>query len=48
MIGVVDTAADVTIMGGDVFKEVAATCKLHKRDFKPVNKTPFIYDRKPF
>ena len=31
-----------------MFKQVAVACKRHKRDFKAVNKTSFIYDRKPF
>jgi len=35
MLGVVDTGADVTIMGGSMFKRVAAAAKLRKRDFKP-------------
>ena len=48
MLGVIDTAADVTIMGGEMFKKVAAVAKLHKRDFKPADKTPYNYDRKPF
>ena len=47
MQGVVDTRVDVTTMGGDMFKRIAAVAKLHKRDFKPVHKTPHNYDRKP-
>lgn len=48
MLGVVDTAADITIMGGEMFKEVAAVAKLHRKDFKPADKTPHNFDRKPF
>ena len=48
MLGVIDTAADVTIMGGEMFKEVAAIAKLRKKDFKPADKTPYNYDKKPF
>ena len=48
VLGVVDTVANVTIVVGDVFKQVAAACKLHKRDFMVVDKTQFTYDRKPF
>ena len=48
MLGVIDTAADVTIMGGEMFKQVATVAKLHKRDFKPVDKTPYNYDGRPF
>ena len=33
MLGVVDMDADVTIMGGSMFKRFAAAAKLHKRDF---------------
>ena len=33
---------------GELFKQVAAVCKLHKQDFKPVDKTPFNYDKKSF
>ena len=31
--GAVDTGSDLTIMGGDIFKQVAAAARLHKRDF---------------
>jgi len=48
MLGVIDTAADVTIMGGEMFKKVAASAKLRKKDFKPANMTPYNYDKKPF
>ena len=48
MSGVIDTAADVTIMGGEMFKKVAAVAKLRKKDFKPADKTPYNYDKKPF
>lgn len=48
MSGVIDTAADVTIVGGEMFKKVAAVAKLRKKDFKPVDKTHYNYDKKPF
>ena len=48
MSGVIDTAADITIMGGEMFKKVAAVAKLHNKDFKPADKTPYNYDKKPF
>ena len=48
MSGVIDTAADVTIVGGEMFKKVAAVAKLRKKDFKPADKTPYNYDKKPF
>jgi len=34
--GVVDTGADITIMGGELFKRVAAIARLRK-DFKPAD-----------
>ncbi len=33
--GVVDSGADITIMGGDLFNCVATVAKLRKKDFKP-------------
>ena len=39
MLGVIDTAADVTMIGGEIFKKVAAVAKFCKRDFKPTDKT---------
>ena len=46
--GIVDTAADITIMGGQLFKEVASVARLRKKDFKPADKTPQTYSRQPF
>ena len=48
MDGIVDSGADITIVGGDMFKRVAAVAKLRKRDFKPPDKTPRNYDQQPF
>ena len=48
MVGVIDTAADVSIMRVEMFKKVAVTAKIHKKDFKPVDRTPYTYDKKPF
>ena len=48
MSGVVDSGADITIMGGEMFKRVAVVAKLKKRDFKPPDKTPHNYDQQPF
>ena len=31
-----------------MFKKVVAVAKLHKKDFKSVDKTPYNYDKKPF
>ena len=46
--GVIDTGADITILGGNLFKCVATTAKLRKRDFRPADKTPRNYDQRPF
>ena len=48
MYGIVDSAADITIMGGDAFKQVAAAAKLRKKDFKTPDQVPHNYDRRPF
>ena len=48
MEGVVDTGADITIMGGTMFKQVAAVAKLRKREFKPPKTVPRNYDPQPF
>ena len=46
--GIVDSGADITILGSELFKKVAAVAKLKKKDFKPADKTPHNYDRQPF
>ena len=48
MSGIVDSGADISIMGGEMFKRVAVVAKLRKRDFKPPDKTPRNYDQQPF
>lgn len=48
MMGTIDTAADATITGGDMFKMVVAFAKLRKRDLKPPDKSPYNYNRTPF
>jgi len=45
--GIVDTAADITIMGGTLFKKVAAVARLRKKSFKPCDKRALNYDRQP-
>ena len=47
-VGIVDTAADITIMGGSLFKKVASVARLRKRDFKSADKVPHGYDQRPF
>ena len=46
--GLVDTGADITIIGPRLFKKVAAVSRLKKKDFKPADKTPHGYDGRPF
>ena len=46
--GIIDSGADITIMGGELFKKVAATAKLKKRDLKAPNKVPRTYDKQSF
>lgn len=46
--GIVDSGADITIMGSSAFKQVASVAKLKKRDFKNPDKVPRNYDRQPF
>ena len=46
--GIIDTAADITIMGGKLFALVATTAKLRKRNFKKPDKVPRNYDGREF
>ena len=46
--GIVDTGADITIMGPELFKKVAAIAKLKKSQFKKADKVPHTYDRRQF
>ena len=45
--GVIDSGADITIMGTDLFKKVAAAARL-KKQLKKADKVPHTYDQKPF
>ena len=46
--GIIDSGADITIVGGDLFRKVAAMARLKKRDFKKADRTPRTYDQKTF
>ena len=46
--GVIDTGADITIMGQELFATVAAAARLRKRNFRRPDKVPWTYDRKTF
>ena len=45
---VIDTGAEITIVGGELFQKVASTNHLMKRDFKPPDKTPRTYNQQVF
>ena len=46
--GIVDTGADITIMGPELFKKVAMFAKLKKSQFKEADKVLHTYDRRQF
>ncbi len=46
--GLIDTGADLSIMGGELFKTVAVAAKLRKKDLHKADKTPKTYDGKTF
>ena len=46
--GLIDSGADITIIGGTLFKKVATVAKLRKRDFMKADKVPRTYDQRPF
>lgn len=46
--GVLDSGTDITIMGGALFRKVAAVVKLKKRDLKKPDKTPRNYNQTSF
>ena len=46
--GLVDSGADITIIGGALFKKVATVAKLRKRNFMQADKVPRTYDQRPF
>ena len=46
--GLVGTGCDITIIGGQLFRHVAAMARLRKRHFKPPDKAPHTYNRQPF
>jgi hypothetical protein len=47
-LGVVDTAADITIMNGELFRAVVATNRLKKRAFRDADKVPYTFDQRKF
>ena len=43
-----DSGADISIMGGELFRKVVAVAKLKKRGLQRPDKTPRDYDQTPF
>ena len=48
VMGVVDSGADIEIIGGELFRRVAAVAKLRRKTLKKANKVPKTYDQRPF
>lgn len=46
--GAIDSGTDITIVGGELFRRVAAVAKLRKGHLKKVDKVPHTYDQKTF
>ena len=46
--GIVDSGADITIIGGELFRRVAAVARLRKKDLKKPDRVPRTYDHRPF
>ena len=46
--GLIDSGADISIMGGTLFKKISTVARLRRRDFMKPGKTPRTYDRQPF
>ena len=42
--GMLDSGADISIMGGELFRKVVAVVKLKKRGLQRPDKTPRNYD----
>ena len=47
-VGLIDTGADITIIGPQLFKQVASVRRLKKKNLKKVDKVPRTYEQKPF
>ena len=46
--GIVDSGADITIIGGELFRIVAAVARLRKKDLKKPDRVPRTYDHRAF
>ena len=45
--GIIDSWADISIIGAELFKKIAAVARLKKSQLKKVDKVPVTYDQKP-
>ena len=48
MYGIVDSGADITIMGGEMFKRLTREARLKRRHFQKPDRVPLTYDHRPF
>ena len=46
--GLIDSGAEITIMGGELFKKVVTVNGLKKKNFKKPDKIPKTYSRETF
>ena len=46
--GFIDSGADITTIGGSLFKKVATVARLKKKNFKKADRVPRTYDQQPF
>ena len=46
--GAIDSGSDITIVGGELFRQVAAVARLRRDHLKKVDKVPHTYDQKTF
>ena len=46
--GVIDSGADIAIIGGELFRKVATTARLKKKQLQRPDRIPHTYDRRPF
>ena len=46
--GIIDSGAEITIVGGELFRRIAAVARLKKSQLKQTDKIPKTYDRKTF
>ena len=46
--GIIDTAVDIMIVGGRLFKKIATIAHLKKKNLKPPDKKPRTYEQRTF